>query len=388
MENQGIKTRDVKRYVEEIVGENVHAKRVLSIANGVSGVVHGAALSVLAIGNALAQADGLLPKHATKQVDRLLSNKGFDVMALSEDWIRYVIGDRKEILVALDWTDYDADNQCTVTLALDKGHGRAQPLLWKTVMKSELEGQRNRFEDELLVRFHERVPKDVRVTVTADRGFADQKLFSFLESLGFDYVIRIKKTEMVHTNKLEGRVAWRWLKGDGRLFCLKEATVTQDHTPVAAFVSVKKKGMKDAWYLVSSRADWTGSQIVKAYSKRFTIEEMFRDEKDPRFGMGLSQTRVRRPDRRDRMLFLGALARDLLTLLGAAGESLGMDRYLKANTVKTRTHSLYRQGCYYYGALPNMKQPMFQSLMERFGKLLFDAQIHVCAFGLAPEMRG
>ena len=33
----------------------------------------------------------------------------------------------------------------------------------------------------------------------------------------------------------------------------------------------------------------------------------------------------------------------LLTLLGAAGESLGYDRWLKANTVKTRTHSLFRQ---------------------------------------------
>jgi hypothetical protein len=35
----------------------------------------------------------------------------------------------------------------------------------------------------------------------------------------------------------------------------------------------------------------------------------------------------------------------LLTLLGAVGESLGMDRLLKSNTSKTRTHSLFRRIC-------------------------------------------
>ena len=38
------------------------------------------------------------------------------------------------------------------------------------------------------------------------------------------------------------------------------------------------------------------------------------------------------------MLLLSALAIALLTLLGAAGESLGYDRWLKANTVKYRTN--------------------------------------------------
>lgn len=42
---------------------------------------------------------------------------------------------------------------------------------------------------------------------------------------------------------------------------------------------------------------------------------------------------------------LSALACALLTLLGAAGESLGMERDLKANTAKKRTYSLFRQGC-------------------------------------------
>ena len=59
--------------------------------------------------------------------------------------------------------------------------------------------------------------------------------------------------------------------------------------------------------------------------------------------LGLSATHIGAPIRRDRLLLVGALGQALITLLGAAGESIGMDRLMKANTVKRRTHSLFRQ---------------------------------------------
>ena len=33
-------------------------------------------------------------------------------------WIREVVGARREIVVAMDWTDFDADNQSTLALHL------------------------------------------------------------------------------------------------------------------------------------------------------------------------------------------------------------------------------------------------------------------------------
>jgi hypothetical protein len=48
--------------------------------------------------------------------------------------------------------------------------------------------------------------------------------------------------------------------------------------------------------------------------------------------MGLSTVRIGDPQRRDRLLLLNAFAVVLLTLLGAAGESLGMDRHLTSTT--------------------------------------------------------
>ena len=76
------------------------------------------------------------------------------------------------------------------------------------------------------------------------------------------------------------------------------------------------------------------TKCINYYAKRWTIEPGFRDEKNLRFGMGLSALRIADPQRRDRLLLLSALAVVLLTLLGAAGESLGMDRLLKSNTSK------------------------------------------------------
>lgn len=77
------------------------------------------------------------------------------------------------------------------------------------------------------------------------------------------------------------------------------------------------------------------------------------------------------------------MAMTLLTLFGAAGESLGMDRMLKANTVKKRTHSLFRQGCHYYAALAMMPPDRANPLLQRFGEYVLREQVYVQAFGLA-----
>jgi hypothetical protein len=138
---------------------------------------------------------------------------------------------------------------------------------------------------------------------------------------------------------------------------------------------MKAAGMKDAWCLATSRTNLSPRQIVDLYGRRFSIEETFRDQKDIRFGMGLSSTHISDPVRRDRLLMLAALAQALLTLLGAASEAAGLDRYLRANTAKKRTHSLFRQGTYWYSAIPNLREKRLRPLMEAFGKIVLEHQL-------------
>ena len=360
----------VRKYLDGIFAEDVHAKRVMSLANGAVGVMTGASLAVSMIGQSLAQARGLLSKHAIKQVDRLLSNEGIVVWDMFAPWVAEVVGARKTIVVAMDWTDFDADDQATLALSLVTNHGRATPLLWLSVLKDELKDQRNDFEDLCLARLAKVLPEGVAVTILADRGFGDTKLFDFLDTLGFAYVIRFRGNIHVSATDGETRPAAAWVGKGGRARKLRNAEVTAGRHKVGAVVCVKARDMKEAWCLAASNAEATAREIMNYYAKRWTIEPGFRDTKDLRFGMGLSVLRIADPQRRDRLLLLNAFAIVLLTLLGAAGESLSMDRHLKVNTAKHRTHSLFRQGCMLYELIPNMPEARLQPLVARFSEYL------------------
>lgn len=359
----------VQRFIMQLFQNDLHAARVKSLANGVSGVLHSASLGVSAIGRGLAAARGLVDKHAIKQTDRLLANPAIGVAQLTAVWVRSVLeGWEGPVFVNLDWTEFDSDDQSMLVLAM-QGDGRSVPLMWKTVVKSELKGKRNNHEDDLLNEFHAAVPEGVQVVVVADRGFCDQQLLTFLTTeLEFDYIIRIRKDITVTSAKGDQRHAGDWVTASGRLRRLVGATVTLEHTTVGQFVAVHDKAMKDPWLLVCSRSEWTGTEIKKRYGRRFTCEETFRDIKDLRFGMGMSWGKVTKPDRRDRMMLLATLVHTLLTELGAAGEDAGLDRLLKSNTSKRRTLSQFRQGCRWYELIPSMPAPRLRKLMNAFAK--------------------
>jgi hypothetical protein len=57
-------------------------------------------------------------------------------------------------------------------------------------------------------------------------------------------------------------------------------------------------------------------------------------------------------------------------LLGAAAEDCGLDRKMKANTVKRRSHSLFRQGCFFYACIPTMPEHGLDVLMRSFRQIL------------------
>ncbi len=374
-----IKTAQI---VKRLFSDDLHALRVLSLANGVVGVLHAAVLSVHAIGRAYAKAIGGNKKHGVKQLDRLLSNAGVNVWALFEPWARFVIGVRQEIVVALDWTEFDADDHATLAAYLVTSHGRATPLIWKTVQKSTLAGKRNEYEYEVIERLHQVVAPEVRIKLLADRGFGDQKLYSYLQFLGWDFIIRFRGCIQVEDAAGVSKTAAEWLPPSGRAVMLRNVKITKKGAELPAVVAVRSKGMKEAWFLATTMDEAKAADVVKLYGKRFTIEETFRDEKNLRFGMGLSATHIGSPARRDRLLFLAAIAHALLTLLGGASEETGLDRMLKVNTVKHRTMSLFNQGLEWYEAIPNMRPERLELLMTAFDRIVRSHAVFCDIFGI------
>jgi len=359
-----------KTFVSDVFLQDIHAKQVESLSNGTIGVMASTSLAVSVIGASLAQAKELWPKHAIKQVDRLLSNEKIVPWVLFERWVPEVVGTRTSIVVAMDWTDFDADNQATLALHLVTSHGRAMPLLWLTVDKDELKDQRNDFEDLCLARLKEILPPGLDVTIVADRGFGDVKLFEFIEQLNFSYCIRFRGNVQVSSSEGEKRLAADWVGRAGRARKLTGASITAAGFKAGAVVCVHARDMKESWCLATSHADRTAAEITNLYSRRWTIEPSFRDTKDLRFGMGLSSVRIRDPQRRDRLLLLNAMAIMLLTLLGTAGEAIGYDKYLKVNTSKKRTHSLFRQGAMLYDLIATFSEARLRPLIEAYEEIL------------------
>jgi len=373
----------VHTFLTGLFDGDLHAKRVLSLANATLGVVKASSLAVHTIGLGLAQARGLNTKHAIKQVDRLLSNEGIDIDAALRHWVPYVVGPRTSINVAMDWTDFDADGQATLMLSLLTRHGRATPLAWLTVDTTSLKNRRNEYEYQALVRLAEALPADIEVCIVADRGFGDHKLYRVLtDELKFHYVIRFRGNITVTTQDGETRTAAAWVGPGGRAKVLRGARVTAERHELATVLCVREKDMKQDWCLASSRDDLSADDLKKLYGKRWGIECGFRDTKDLRFGMGMGSIRVSTPARRDRLWLLNALAIALLTLLGAAGEALGYDRLLKSNTTKRRTHSLFRQGCMLYDLIPNMPPQRLLPLVERFAAMLAEQTVFADTFGV------
>ena len=359
----------------------MHAARVESTANGVVGVVYSTRMGIHAIGKAYSNAVGILPKSGIGQLNRMLGNDGLNLDTLQKCHIGFVVGKRRELVLAMDWTEFDNDGQSCLAVYAVSDHGRATPLAWRTYYKSTMKGHQKQYEYDMVERLHEILDPEVRITLLADRGFGDQRLYELLLVLGWDFVIRFRGNIQVTSARGTTKTAKQWVASNGRAKMLDNARVTADQFSVPAVVVVRDKRMKEPWILATSLAGQKASRVVKYYGRRFTIEETFRDHKDLRYGMGLKATHIGEPARRDRLLTLGAVAHTLLTLLGAASERTGMDMQLKANTTKRRTHSLYRQGKDWYGAIRTMGVERRKRLLSTFDDVLGEHETVRGAFG-------
>lgn len=370
------KIEEVQKFVRNLLTDTMHKKRQDSLADAAFGLMHSSKLRLHKLGESLALAKNLKKKHATKQIDRLLSNEKFTIWDIASSWVPFIIGSRDKVYVALDWTSFANDDQESICINLITSHGRATPLLWKTVHKSQLKHNRGRYEDQLLSKLKDSIPANVEVTVIADRGFASYKFFEFIEKdLNFKYIIRIKATTTIISNKGTAHKAIEWLSKDGHARNFKQAKLTKQGFLVEQAIVCREKNMKAAWILVTNDPTLKTREVINLYAKRWKIEPYFRDIKDERFGFGLSAVHISSAERRDRLLFIVAITYVLMTILGAAGEAIGFDHLLKVNTVKTRTHSLIRQGMFYYDFFENFTPQDKQKLLDEFERLLQEQRL-------------
>ena len=114
------------------------------------------------------------------------------------------------------------------------------------------------------------LPAGVKVTVVADRGFADCKLFYALTTeLAFEYVIRLRGDIYVTNARGERRAAAAWVgAGGGRARRLVGARVTDAYElPVGVVVCVQDPKMDEPWCLVASEATVPTRVLIRYYGQ-------------------------------------------------------------------------------------------------------------------------
>lgn len=283
------------------------------------------------------------PKHAIKRVDRFLSSKHFDDRSAQEALLRTVIGPRRLVRIAVDWTKV---RQWPALVGGVVARGRSIPVLWAVMDWKQVHKSQNAFENGFFTWLSQALPEGVEAVVLLDRGFKRVELIQHLRRCGLHFVIRTGGNVHVHHPQYSGRLD-RWMTRRGQTAQLCDATLRPSRPVQTRLVGLWDRGQKEPWVLATD-LPLSEREISRLYGLRFRIEETFRDQKDHRFGLALGSLRMTRADRLERLLLLAALVHFLAMLVGGAVRRAGLDRTFRANTVRDKpTHSDFTLGLYF-----------------------------------------
>jgi hypothetical protein len=278
-----------------------------------------------------------------RRAQRLLANTRVDVSRAQRRLLERVLANCRghlDLLVDATTTGATTHQPGTMTLmAAIAWHRRAVPILWRT-WRTNQKGQRWTYHLTLLFgTLAELLPEGIQVTVMTDRGLTGKPLLKAIDQRGWHYLLRAKGNASIRlpdgTEMTLGEMAPRpgtqrysmqaqiW-PGRHRRNGIKVAN--WEKACRTNLTAIWRVGIKNPWLLLS---DWPpGKQRCTEYRKRTWEEELFRDLKS--MGWHWNQSRVRQPQRVERLLLVLALA--TLWVLGLAHRVIhtGKRRLLEA----------------------------------------------------------
>ena len=258
---------------------------------------------------------------AVKQLSRLIHNPRLKPKDFAK-WLCLQVLDQQvprsgKVRLTIDWTTEDDQHLLVISLVVGR---RALPIFWRAYSQSALKGRMKRYELAVIKSAFKLIFQYVKpgcVRLSADRGFPDDDLFSLLDELKIDFIIRVKgsvkvfhRGEWVKLNaiRFEGNSRRRNL---GRLYYCEKS-------PRQLWITMSrarnKKGKLETWYLVSN-LKLRAEPMAREYGFRFCCEEGFRDAK---WYLGFAESRVKEVEAWSRLFALFAIALLVLTTLGMA----------------------------------------------------------------------
>lgn len=374
----------IKRLVHDFVFtcfNGVHKKRLHTIFAVILGIIDSKSLSISNIGRSIAKLSETNDANGIKLADRFLGNEKVETDLLMKRWAGHVMSGYDDLLINIDWTEFDTDHHSTLSASLQTYNSRSIPLLWRTINKDNKKGNMNNVEDDILNDILEVIsdlsPKSV--IIVADRGFMDSKLMKYIkEELGYDFVIRIKSNIFVTDKDGETRYSRDWAPKDGTQKIIKDGYITSARFPVNTILCSEDRRNSDnsafGYFCLASSLDSLIFDIDDIYGGRFSCEETFRDIKDIRTGFGMSFFRTKNEGRRDKLLLLGSISLYLIEKIGETAEEIGLDKNTtQSNNRKRRRFSLRTVGFRIYAVLNSFSGNQLSRLFKRLRLHVFAA---------------
>ena len=339
----------------------IHKTRLTALEECLLAAIDGRVLTVTGMGRAI-DSDAK-EKYCIKRADRLLSNAHLyqEHRDIYHAIMKLMVGHIQRPVILVDWSDLDPYKRNFLLRAAVALDGRSHTLYEQvhSVKTKEKPATHKAFMTQL----KSMLPDSSRPIIVTDGGFK-VPWFKLVESLGWDYVGRIRGRTMAREDESHD---WSYVKGyypmatttPRYLGCIEMTRSNPIHCHLVLYKG-KTKGRhsynragdrtackhsevhsereKEPWVIATSLSvtSTLAKKVVKLYSARMQIEEAFRDMKSRRYGIGFEMHMSRDLKRLQLLVMIGMLATLILWILGTAVQMSGEARYYQANTVKKR----------------------------------------------------
>lgn len=341
------------------VTPSMHKVRRTSLRAVLTSLLSGSQLSITALGRNIESKT--TEKHQIKRSMRLCSNPHLyhEVGAIYSAMATRLIGLQKQPIILVDWSDLDPRKQHFLLRASVAIEGRSLTVLEQIYTVAEKE--KRLIHKRFMERLKAMLPADTQPIIVSDAGFR-VPWFKLIESLGWDYVGRVRNKTMCKQHPDEEWFLTRELyqkattkeKSLGR-YIMRRKNSFATHLVVYKQTSKGRKNLtatgersrassnsrsnasreQEPWLLATSLPSKTvreAKKIVKIYRTRMQIEESFRDLKT---GLNFNESKTRTLNYLSVLLLIAMLAQYVLFLLGMAVKLTQRHLSYQANSLKT-----------------------------------------------------
>jgi hypothetical protein len=349
---------------------SIHAKRRACLAQVVQAALLGG-LGVVRIAKQVMSATSL--RHRIKSCDRLLSNPHLarERVQIYQAMVRRLLRKKRQVQVIVDWSEVREDGSAQLLRAAAVIKGRAFTL-YEEVHPEKLLNSPS-VHASFMRTLQAILPLHCEAVIITDAGFRST-WFKLLNELGFDWIGRIRNRD--HVCK-QGTDTWSSCKTLYEKACSKardlgeffyvrsNATLcrlvlykakpkgrhclTKSGAPARSRRSKKNSAShREPWLLAVSPklTQLRAEEAIRMYAGRMQIEQTFRDLKNAKWGMGLSNSQTKGLHRLAALLLIGALVTYVLWMIGLAARNAGYEigygsRAKAANTLSVLSLAMH-----------------------------------------------